>query len=313
MMVFQDAVNCDGIKDRCPVSDGAEFVRKSAFVIFMEELFGLPESSTMVYSKSNWNEKGTWPSRPPIQIKETPNGGISLAGVTEAEVTSQEEMASFLLRSLVDTSLGTVKAVRVKARHCRIGANEKLQCPLLATNTTTGTGNINNKFKTQHATTTSFVTNKCRWSTRAGPSTLCNVVGKDRCVYAFTYFYFFHSGLVEAVNAVEDIELISGKLSGLGTESKWVELFVKVRISGWNFVFSLRLFGLSIKKLHADVPRPKLHFVGSCRNDVDEARLHMQFSLRLFGLSIKKLHADVPRPKLHFVGSCRNDVDEARL
>ncbi|PWA40512.1 Kinesin, motor domain-containing protein [Artemisia annua] len=120
MMVFQDAVNCDGIKE-CPVSDGAEFVRKSAFVvsyisfcrsdklrqlsldwriweIFMEELFGLPESSTMVYSKSNWNEKGTWPSRPPIQIKETPNGGISLAGVTEAEVTSQEEMASFLLR-----------------------------------------------------------------------------------------------------------------------------------------------------------------------------------------------------------------------
>ena len=31
----------------------------------------------------------------PIQIKETANGGISLASVTEAEVTSQEEMALF--------------------------------------------------------------------------------------------------------------------------------------------------------------------------------------------------------------------------
>nr|GFC00253.1 GDP-Man:Man(3)GlcNAc(2)-PP-Dol alpha-1,2-mannosyltransferase [Tanacetum cinerariifolium] len=35
--------------------------------------------------------------------------------------------------------------------------------------------------------------------------------------------------------------------------------------------------------------------------------------LQAFALSIKKLHADVPRPKLQFVGSCRNDADEARL
>ncbi|KAK8958737.1 Kinesin-like protein KLP1 [Platanthera guangdongensis] len=37
------------------------------------------------------------PSRPPIQIRETTNGGIILLGVTEAEVKSQEEMVSYLM------------------------------------------------------------------------------------------------------------------------------------------------------------------------------------------------------------------------
>ena len=52
----------------------------------MEEVFGLLESSTLVSSKGNWNEKDTWPSRPPIQIKEMATGGISLAGVTEPDL-----------------------------------------------------------------------------------------------------------------------------------------------------------------------------------------------------------------------------------
>ncbi|GKA33277.1 kinesin-like protein KIN-4C, partial [Tanacetum coccineum] len=73
-------------------------IRVSFIEIFKEEVFDLLESSNTGYSKADWNGK---PSRAPIQIRETANGGISLAGVTEAEVTSQEEMASFLLRGSV--------------------------------------------------------------------------------------------------------------------------------------------------------------------------------------------------------------------
>lgn len=35
--------------------------------------------------------------------------------------------------------------------------------------------------------------------------------------------------------------------------------------------------------------------------------------LQAFALSISKIGSDVSRPKLQFVGSCRNDADEARL
>ncbi|GJQ88972.1 putative reverse transcriptase domain-containing protein [Tanacetum coccineum] len=56
-------------------------------------------------------------SRAPIQIRETTNGGISIDGVTEAEVTSQEEMLSFLLcgsilRPLSQEHLTSGEAVR---------------------------------------------------------------------------------------------------------------------------------------------------------------------------------------------------------
>ncbi|GKA33321.1 ribonuclease H-like domain-containing protein, partial [Tanacetum coccineum] len=46
-------------------------------------------------------------SRAPIQIRETTNGGISIFHVTEAEVTSQEEMLSFLLCGSVCTTTGS--------------------------------------------------------------------------------------------------------------------------------------------------------------------------------------------------------------
>ncbi|GJS69352.1 kinesin-like protein KIN-4C [Tanacetum coccineum] len=79
-----------------------EYLLRVSFIeIYKEEAFDLLESSNTGYSKADWNGKGTGPSRAPIQIRETANGGISLAGVTEAEVTSQEEMASFLLRGSV--------------------------------------------------------------------------------------------------------------------------------------------------------------------------------------------------------------------
>nr|GEX90190.1 kinesin-like protein KIN-4C [Tanacetum cinerariifolium] len=86
-----------------------EYLIKVSFIeIFKEEVFDLLESSLTVYSKADGNGKGTGPSRAPIQIRETANGGISLAGVTEAEVTSQEETASFLLRGSVCRATGSI-------------------------------------------------------------------------------------------------------------------------------------------------------------------------------------------------------------
>ncbi|XP_024976973.1 kinesin-like protein KIN-4C [Cynara cardunculus var. scolymus] len=85
-----------------------EFLIRVSFIeIFKEEVFDLLESSSMVYSKTEGNGKPAGPSRAPIQIRETANGGISLAGVTEAEVTSQDEMASFLLRGSVCRATGS--------------------------------------------------------------------------------------------------------------------------------------------------------------------------------------------------------------
>lgn len=85
-----------------------EFLIRVSFIeIFKEEVFDLLESNPAVYSKTDGNGKPVGPSRAPIQIRETANGGISLAGVTEAEVTSQEEMASFLLRGSVCRATGS--------------------------------------------------------------------------------------------------------------------------------------------------------------------------------------------------------------
>ena len=50
----------------------------------------------MPLSKGEGKQAG--PARVPIHIRETASGGITLAGVTEAEVRTKEEMASFLLR-----------------------------------------------------------------------------------------------------------------------------------------------------------------------------------------------------------------------
>ncbi|XP_023750470.1 kinesin-like protein KIN-4C [Lactuca sativa] len=85
-----------------------EFLIRVSFIeIFKEEVFDLLESNSAAYSKADGNGKPAGPSRAPIQIRETANGGISLAGVTEAEVTSQEEMASFLLRGSVCRATGS--------------------------------------------------------------------------------------------------------------------------------------------------------------------------------------------------------------
>lgn len=51
--------------------------------------------------------KSAAPSRVPIQIRETVNGGITLAGVTEAEVKTKEEMSSYLSRGSLSRATGS--------------------------------------------------------------------------------------------------------------------------------------------------------------------------------------------------------------
>ncbi|RRT57246.1 hypothetical protein B296_00029017 [Ensete ventricosum] len=72
--------------------------------IFKEEVFDLldPQSRTDGTSVV----KPAVP-RAPIQIRETANGGITLAGVTEVEVKSKEEMASYLTRGAICRATGS--------------------------------------------------------------------------------------------------------------------------------------------------------------------------------------------------------------
>lgn len=58
-----------------------------------------PQSHATTKTESAVVAKPT--SRVPIQIRETASGGIALSGVAEAEVRSQEEMASYLTRGSI--------------------------------------------------------------------------------------------------------------------------------------------------------------------------------------------------------------------
>lgn len=51
--------------------------------------------------------KTTGPARVPIQIRERVGVGITLAGVTEAEVRTKEEMASYLLQGSLTRATGS--------------------------------------------------------------------------------------------------------------------------------------------------------------------------------------------------------------
>ncbi|CAM8956494.1 unnamed protein product [Rhodiola kirilowii] len=74
--------------------DNSEFLIRVSFIeIFKEEVFDLLD-----HSLSSSPAKSGVPSRVPIQIRETVNGGITLSGVTEAEVKTKAEMASYLSR-----------------------------------------------------------------------------------------------------------------------------------------------------------------------------------------------------------------------
>lgn len=68
--------------------------------IFKEEVFDLLDQNPPVMCKGE-GARAAGHTRAPIQIRETANGGITLAGVTEAEVKTKEEMASYLLQGAV--------------------------------------------------------------------------------------------------------------------------------------------------------------------------------------------------------------------
>jgi kinesin family protein 4/21/27 len=71
--------------------------------IFKEEVFDLLDPNA---SKGDCNAKFAVPARVPIQIRETLSGGITLAGVTEPEVKTKEEMSSYLSRGSMSRATG---------------------------------------------------------------------------------------------------------------------------------------------------------------------------------------------------------------
>jgi alpha-1,2-mannosyltransferase len=66
--------------------------------------------------------------------------------------------------------------------------------------------------------------------------------------------------------------------------------------------------GLQAFPLERSSDPPKIISVAQFRPE----KAHM-LQLEAFSLALEKLDADVPRPKLQFVGSCRNNSDEERL
>ncbi|CAL9244424.1 unnamed protein product [Arabidopsis halleri] len=90
--------------------DSSELLIRVSFIeIFKEEVFDLLDSnsSALLKNDSCVQAKHTALSRAPIQIRETASGGITLAGVTEAEVKTKEEMGSYLARGSLCRATGS--------------------------------------------------------------------------------------------------------------------------------------------------------------------------------------------------------------
>ncbi|KAL0366357.1 UNVERIFIED_CONTAM: Kinesin-like protein KIN-4C [Sesamum radiatum] len=81
------------------MKESTEYLIRVSFIeIFKEEVFDLLDQRTT---------GATGPARVPIQIRERVSGGITLAGVTEAEVRTKEEMASYLLQGSFARATGS--------------------------------------------------------------------------------------------------------------------------------------------------------------------------------------------------------------
>ncbi|XP_023633536.1 kinesin-like protein KIN-4C isoform X3 [Capsella rubella] len=90
--------------------DSSELLIRVSFIeIFKEEVFDLLDSNSSALQKNDTGvqAKHIALSRAPIQIRETASGGITLAGVTEAEVKTKEEMGSFLARGSLSRATGS--------------------------------------------------------------------------------------------------------------------------------------------------------------------------------------------------------------
>ncbi|CAN1825918.1 Kinesin-like protein KIN-4C [Linum perenne] len=91
------------------VKESTEFLIRVSFIeIFKEEVFDLLDSNTIISKGEGGNGgKGVVHPRVPIQIRETVNGGITLAGVTEAEVRCKEEMGAYLSKGSLARATGS--------------------------------------------------------------------------------------------------------------------------------------------------------------------------------------------------------------
>ncbi|KAL0686144.1 hypothetical protein Bca4012_052992 [Brassica carinata] len=81
--------------------DSTELLIRVSFIeIFKEDVFDLLDSNSppLLRNDGGVHPKNVALSRAPIQIRETASGGITLAGVTEAEVKTKEEMGSYLAK-----------------------------------------------------------------------------------------------------------------------------------------------------------------------------------------------------------------------
>ncbi|RHN70194.1 putative plus-end-directed kinesin ATPase [Medicago truncatula] len=89
------------------MENSTEFLIRVSFIeIFKEEVYDLLDPN---YSRGDIasTAKITLPNRVPIQIRETTNGGITLAGVAEPEVKTKEEMASYLSTGSLSRATGS--------------------------------------------------------------------------------------------------------------------------------------------------------------------------------------------------------------
>lgn len=82
-------------------------------------MFDLLDSNSIASSKNEGATKPAVPARVPIQIRETVNGGITLAGVTEAEVRTTEEMALYLTRGSLSRATGSTN-MNSQSRCCHL-------------------------------------------------------------------------------------------------------------------------------------------------------------------------------------------------
>ncbi|KAL6633563.1 hypothetical protein ACP70R_026234 [Stipagrostis hirtigluma subsp. patula] len=97
--------------------DGTEFLLRVSFIeIFKEEVFDLLDANHAARLDSGSVAKASAPARVPIQIRETASGGITLAGVTEAEVKSKEDMASYLARGSSSRATASTNMNRQSSR-----------------------------------------------------------------------------------------------------------------------------------------------------------------------------------------------------
>ncbi|PRQ21211.1 putative plus-end-directed kinesin ATPase [Rosa chinensis] len=88
--------------------DNTEFLIRVSFIeIFKEEVFDLLDPNSSTLSKNEGAATTKPIARVPIQIRETVSGGITLAGVTEPEVRTKEDMGSYLARGSLARATGS--------------------------------------------------------------------------------------------------------------------------------------------------------------------------------------------------------------